>query len=200
MSDTCHELLLRLAGRLPDDVLWRFRDWAATDAVLVLARALPRTLLHDRIGLTDHEQRLLADALVPHGADRSAISSVKGLDELPDPRYTFSPESPERVSMGDPATVVLGATLRGRLGVGEVRSTWRLGEGEARRVILVAATTEPARLAAELQRVLRALGEHDPCVEVLPAGMDLPPYHRAALAASELVCTGAEADGHLVPV
>ena len=41
MSDTCHELLLRLAGRLPDDLLWRFRDWAATDAVVVLARVLP---------------------------------------------------------------------------------------------------------------------------------------------------------------
>ncbi|MFD7652681.1 hypothetical protein ACFV4N_01720 [Actinosynnema sp. NPDC059797] len=200
MSDTCHELLLRLAGRLPDDVLWRFRDWAATDAIAVLARALPRTLLHDRVGLTDHEQRLLADALVPHGADRAAISSVKGLDEVPDPGYTFSPESPDRVLMGDSATVVLGATLRGRPGVGEVRSSWRLGGDEPRRLVLVAATSGFARLTGELQRVLRALGEHDPCVEVLPAGLDLPPYHRAALAASELVCTGAEADGHLVPV
>ncbi|RKT52104.1 hypothetical protein [Saccharothrix australiensis] len=200
MSDTVHELLLRLAGRLPDDVLWRFRDWAASDAVAVLARALPRTLLHDRLGLTDREQRLLVEGLLPHGADLSAISSVKGLDEEPDPRYTFTPESPERVVMGDPATVVLGATLRGRLGVGEVRSTWRHGEGEVRRVILVTATSEHARLASELQRVLRALGEHDPCVEVLPADLDLPPYHRVALAASELVCTGAEADGHLVPV
>ncbi|QFZ16286.1 hypothetical protein [Saccharothrix syringae] len=200
MSDTCHELLLRLAGRLPDDVLWRFRDWAATDAVVVLARVLPRTLLHDRIGLTDHEQRLLADALVPHGADRALLSSVKGLDELPDPGYTFSPEFPDRVTMGDSATVVLGATLRGRPGVGEVRSAWRLGGGEPRRLVLVAATSGCARLAGELQRVLRALGEHDPCVEVLPAGLDLPPYHRAALAVSELVCAGAEADGHLVPV
>ncbi|GAA3460262.1 hypothetical protein ACFFSW_18955 [Saccharothrix longispora] len=200
MSDTCHELLLRLAGRLPDDVLWRFRDWAATDAILVLARTLPRTLLHDRIGLTDREQALLVDALVPHGADRSAISSVRGLDEPPDTGYTFTPESPDRVLMGDSATVVLGATLRGRPGVGEVRSSWRLGGGDARRLILVAATSGYARLAGELQRVLRALGEHDPCVEVLPAGLDLPPYHRAALAASELVCTGAEADGHLVPV
>ena len=33
MSDTCHELLLRLAGRLPDDLLWRYRDWAASDAI-----------------------------------------------------------------------------------------------------------------------------------------------------------------------
>lgn len=102
--------------------------------------------------------------------------------------------------MGDSATVVLGATLRGRLGVGEVRSSWRLGEGEPRRLILVTASTGEARLTGELQRVLRALGEHDPCVEVLPAGLDLPPYHRAALAASELVCAGADADGHLVPV
>ena len=200
MSDTLHELLLRLAGRLPDDVLWRFRDWAATDAVVVLARALPRTLLHDRIGLTDYEQRLLVESLVPHGADLSTLSSVKGLDEEPDPGYTFTPESPERVPMGDSATVVLGATLRGRLGVGEVRSTWRQGGGVTRRLILVTATTEHARLAGELQRVLRALGEHDPCVEVLPAGHDLPSYHRAALTESELVCAGAEADGHLVPV
>ncbi|MFC6088140.1 hypothetical protein [Saccharothrix lopnurensis] len=200
MSDTCHELLLRLAGRLPDEVLWRFRDWAATDGILVLARVLPRTLLHDRVGLTDQEQRLLVDALVPHGADRSAISSIRGLDELPDPGYTFSPESPDRVSMGDSATVVLGATLRGRPGVGEVRASWRLGGNGPRRLVLVTATSGFARLAGELQRVLRALGEHDPCVEVLPAGLDLSPYHRAALEASELVCTGAEADGHLVPV
>jgi len=200
MSDTLHELLLRLAGRLPDDVLWRFRDWAATDAIAVLARALPRTLLHDRIGLTDHEQRLLADGLVPHGGDLSAISSVKGLDEEPEPGYTFTPEPPERVLMGDSATAVLGATLRGRPGVGEVRTTWRHGGDGAGKVVLVTATSGHARLAGELQRVLRALGEHDPRVEVLPAGGDLPPYHRAALAASELVCTGAEADGHLVPV
>ncbi|MEU5693532.1 hypothetical protein [Actinosynnema sp. NPDC020468] len=200
MSDTIHELLLRLAGRLPDDVLWRFRDWAASDAVVVLARALPRTLLHDRIGLTDYEQQLLGDALIPHGADRGLISSVRGLDELPEPDYTFTPESPNRVSMGDSATVVLGATLRGRPGVGEVRSAWRQRGGESRRVILVTASSGHTRLTGELQRVLRALGDHDPCVEVLPGDEDLPPYHRAALAASELVCTGAEADGHLVPV
>jgi hypothetical protein len=182
MSDTewaVHELLLRLAGRLPDDILWRFRDWAASDAVVVLARALPRALLHGRVGLTDLEQGLLADAVL-----------------------SFTTESPDRVPMGDSATAVLSATLRGRLGVGEVRSVWRQGSGDvaAKRIMLVAATTGHARLAGEVQRVLRALGEHDPCVEVLPLGMDMPPYHRAALAASELVCTGAEADGHLVPV
>lgn len=198
MSDTCHELLLRLAGRLPDEILWRYRDWAASDAYAVLARSLPRTLLHDRIALTDHELGLLHDGLVPYGADPGAISCVKGVDELAHTDYTFTPESPDRVPMGDSATVVLGATLRGRHGVGEVRSCWRVGQGEARRVILVSATTGHARLTGELQRVLRALGEHDPCVEVMASGMDLPPYHRAALTASELVCAGAESEEHLV--
>jgi hypothetical protein len=205
MSDTewaCHELLLRLAGRLPDDILWRFRDWAATDAVVVLARALPRALLHDRIGLTDLEMNLLADAVLSNGADRAMLSSVEGVDELPESRYTFTAESPDRVSMGDSATAVLGATLRGRQGVGEVRSTWRQGGADevTRRIVLIAATTGHARLTGEVQRVLRALGEHDPCVEVVPLGMELPPYHQAALAASEPICTGAEVDGHLVPV
>ena len=205
MSDTewaCHELLLRLAGRLPDDILWRFRDWAATDAVVVLARALPRALLHDRIGLTDLEMNLLADAVLSNGADRAMLSSVEGVDELPESRYTFTAESPDRVSMGDSATAVLGATLRGRQGVGEVRTSWRQGGEDqvARRIVLIAATTGHARLTGEVQRVLRALGEHDPCVEVVPLGMELPSYHQAALAASEPVCTGAEVDGHLVPV
>ncbi|PRY46173.1 hypothetical protein [Umezawaea tangerina] len=205
MSDTewaCHELLLRLAGRLPDDLLWRFRDWAATDGVVVLARALPRALLHDRIGLTDLEHGLLADAVLSNGADRAMLSSVEGVDELPESDYTFTAESPDRVSMGDSATAVLGATLRGRQGVGEVRSSWRQGGADpvARRIMLIAATTGHARLTGEVQRVLRALGEHDPCVEVVPLGMELPPYHRAALAASEPICTGAEVDGHLVPV
>lgn len=205
MSDTewaCHELLLRLAGRLPDDILWRFRDWAATDAVVVLARALPRALLHDRIGLTDLEMNLLADAVLSNGADRAMLSSVEGVDELSESRYTFTAESPDRVSMGDSATAVLGATLRGRQGVGEVRSSWRQGGGDqvARRIVLIAATAGHARLTGEVQRVLRALGEHDPCVEVVPLGMELPPYHQAALAASEPICTGAEVDGHLVPV
>ncbi|KAA2262246.1 hypothetical protein F0L68_13235 [Solihabitans fulvus] len=198
-----HELLLRLAGRLPDAQLWRFRDWLAGGALVVLARAVPRALLHDRIAVTAAEHRLLADAFLPHGGDLGQVSSVPGLDELADPDYTFTPESPDRVPMGDSATVVLGATLRGRQGVGEVRSCWRLGGSgvrEARRIVLVGAAEEPSRLAGELQRVLRALGEHEPCVEVVPPGIDLPPYHRAALAASELVCTGAaDTEGHLVP-
>jgi hypothetical protein len=40
--------------------------------------------------------------------------------------------------------------------------------------------------------VQRAVGESDPCVEVLPQGFAPLPYHRAAVAASELLCVGAD--------
>jgi hypothetical protein len=53
-------------------------------------------------------------------------------------------------------------------------------------------------LTGELQRVLRVLGDEEPSVEVIPPRFDLPGYHRAALADSELVCVGAVAGTRLV--
>lgn len=198
----CHELLFRLAGRLSDVQLWRFRDWLSVGSFVMLARVLPRALLHDRVALTEREHALLEHALLPHGADQGLVSSVVGVDELPDTDYTFSSESPDRVAMGDSASVVLGAALRGRPEVGEVRECWRFGRpGDVtRRVVLVNAYSGIARLTGELQGMLRALGEHEPCAEVIPPGIELPPYHRAALAASELVCVGAaNTEGRTVP-
>lgn len=182
-----HELLLRLAGRLSDAQLWRFRDWLASGALPVLGRALPRALLHDRVGLTAEEHGLLRGI----GADPALTSSVLGIAAVPEPAYTFTGESAEAAA-GDPAGVVLGATLRGREGLGEVRCAWRhAADGSTHRVVLVSAVSEHHKLAGELQRMLRALGEHEPCVEVLAPDFDLPSYHRAALDVSELLCFGA---------
>lgn len=198
-----HELLLWLADRLPDQQLWRLRDWLASGARGSLARILPRTLLRDRMAITEHERALLTVALHGAGADAGLISSIPGLDEPLPLRYTFTPESPDRVDMGDSTAAVLGATLRGRQEVGEVRGCWRhdhSGAGGAKRIILVSASAGYPQLAGELQRVLRALGEHEPCVEVLPPGIELPSYHQEALGASELVCAGAAAPaGQLAP-
>jgi hypothetical protein len=183
-----HKLLLRLAGRLSDDQLWRFRDWLASGALPVLGRALPRALLHDRIGLTVEEHGLLHAI----GADAGLTSSVLGLDEVPAHRYIFTSEFPGQAAVGDSVGVVLGATLRGRVGLGDVRCSWRQAPDEAaRRVVLASVTLDHHRLTGELQRMLRALGEHEPCVEVLPQSFELSPYHLAALETSELLCSGA---------
>ncbi|WP_016696650.1 hypothetical protein [Actinoalloteichus spitiensis] len=199
MRDLRHELLLRLAGRLPDRQLWRFRDWLAGDADAVLARMLPRALAHGRLGLTDHEHELLTEGFLPAGADPVLVAAIPALPEEPEPVHVFgvSPAAvsdvPVEVPHGaDSTPVVLGAMLRGRAGIREVRFTWRAPAtgGRPGRVLLVSAESERISLTAELQRVLRALGEREPRVEVVPPSMTLTAYHRAAWVGSEPVVTG----------
>ena len=196
-SVSCHELLLRLAGRLPDRQLWRFRDWLAAGALDALAGTLPLTLLRERVGVTAQESMLLNAALVDAGADPGQLNAIQWVDEVGDLGYTFSPESPEWVNTGDSVAVVLGAVLHGRPEVVDVRGSWRRHRsgvgGSATRVVLVTATADCARLTGELQRVLRALGNYEPGVEVLPEGGDVPRYQEAALAASEPLVPGVTA-------
>lgn len=196
MSETdlrCHELLLRLAGHLPDRHLWRYRDWLAGGAHDVLARALPNTLMRERIALSDADHRFLSELLLPLGANPAAVHAVlPGPDQVRN-RYTFTAENSDG-SKGDAEMLVLGATLRGRQGVREVRSSWRrtAGEDGLKRVLVVTATADFVGLTGEIQRILRALGEAEPRVEVLPPDMSPTPYHQAALAESTLICAGAD--------
>ena len=187
----CHELLLRLAGRVPDEHLWRFRDWLAGGAADVMARALPSLLVRERVGLGETDHRRLADTLLPLGADPGVVHAILPSEYVAD-HHTFTAESPID-GKGDSEVLVLGATLRGRAGIGEVRSTWRkTGGTRLKRVVLVTASADHIALTGEIQRILRALGEHEPCVEVLPHDLDLTPYHHAALADSVLVCSGSD--------
>ncbi|WP_020669675.1 hypothetical protein [Amycolatopsis nigrescens] len=196
----CHELLLRLAGRLPDRLLWRFRDWLGEGAMSTLARTLPRSLLKHSIDLDQPEYRLLVAGLVPHGADWHQVSSTLGVDDITQTGYTFTRSAPEWVNSVDSVSVLIHATLRGRPDVGEVRESWRhggvSGEREAKRVLLITALSSMPRLTGELQRVMRVLGDEEPSVEVMPPRFELPGYHQAALANSELVCVGAVDTGH----
>ena len=195
-SASCHELLLKLAGRLPDRQLWRFRDWLAAGALDAVAGALPLTLLRERVAITPQESVLLNAALVDAGADPGHLNAVPWVDELGDLDYTFTSESPEWVSAGDSVAVVLGAVLQGRPELMDVRGSWRRhrsGTGPVSRVVLVTATANCAPLTGELQRVLRALGTYEPGVEVLPDGMAPPPYHQAAITASEPLLPGVTA-------
>ncbi|MFD9888206.1 hypothetical protein [Amycolatopsis sp. NPDC058986] len=200
IEQATHELLLRLAGRLPDQLLWRFRDWLGEGAMGTLARTLPRSLLKHRIDLDQTEYRLLVAGLIPHGADWHQVSSTLGVDDVTETRYTFTQSAPEWVNSVDSVSVLMHATLRGRPDVGEVRQSWRhldvVGETGTKRVLLVTALSGLPRLTGELQRVLRVLGDEEPSVEVIPPRFDLPGYHRAALASSELVCLGAVGTGN----
>ena len=64
-----HELLVRLAGRLPDDVSWRLRDWVAAGAADSVAALLPRALLSPQ-ALQPAQSRQQASVWVAGAVDR----------------------------------------------------------------------------------------------------------------------------------
>src|SRR4030088_2369536 len=109
IEQASHELLLRLAGRLPDQLLWRFRDWLGEGAMTTLARTLPRSLLKHRIDLDQSEYRLLVAGLIPHGADWHQVSSALGVDEPIETRYTFTTGAPKWANSVDSVSVLLHA-------------------------------------------------------------------------------------------
>lgn len=179
----CHELLVRLAGRLPDRLLWRLREWLATGADAVVAATLPRALLRHRVGLTDAERDLLEIAVADRGAPRRVLDAILTVTVPDEPEPLFRPADDL-----DAATLSLLAVTRGDDGCVELRQALRIdGRREQQRVVLARTTgRRPWVLAATLGRLLRAHGDREPCVEVLTTG-EPTAYHRAALTGSTLL-------------
>lgn len=192
----CHDLLVRLAGRLPDRLLWRLREWLATGGEAEVATLLPRALLRHRVELSEAERDLLEEAVAERGAPRRLLDAVLTVSVPEERAPTFEPGPADP----DLAALSLLAVVRGDDGCVELRQalrtesgrieSGRTGAGRPQRVVLVRALgARPWVLAATLQRLLRVHGDPTPCVEVLSdsASSDPPAYHRAALAASTVL-------------
>jgi hypothetical protein len=181
----CHDLLVALAGRVPDRALWRLRDWLEADAVVALRTALPRTLLRHRVGVTETERALLREALTGWGGPVRLADAVLHTDLAPEPTATFTEPG---TSGWDAADLVLRALLPTVGDVGEVRRAWRSSTtGAPVRVVLVSAAGDLPALTGAVQRALRAHGGTVPGVEVIGAGTVTTAYHRVALAASDVL-------------
>lgn len=193
--DACHELLLLLAGRLPDDVTWRLRDWLADDADhgrAAVATTLPRALLRNRVGVTDDERSLLVTAIGDdEGNVRRTVGAVLPVAIAERPAFEFR-AAPER---WDVAQLAVLAVVRGTRGVQEVVRSVRTGPFGERTVHVVLGGDRPWALTGTLQRLLRAHGERTPCVEVLPVDLEPPPYHKAAIVGSAPVWSSAATVG-----
>lgn len=178
-DQACHDLLVRLAGRLPDDLLWRMRDWLADGGRSALSATLPRELLRHRVGLSEDERDLLVAAVGEWGASRRLLDAVLpalAADDLP---VAFeAPDGP------DQAALSVLAVVRGHPGCVELRHAWRTGARDRQRVVVVSGGERPWVLTGTLQRVLRAQGDRTPCVEVLPPHGEPPAYHQAAIIGS----------------
>lgn len=186
----CHDLLVRLAGRLPDRLLWRLREWLATGGHAVVGALLPRALLRHRVGLTDDERELLEAAVGDRGAPRRLLDAILTVGSPDEPDAVFRPAPAEP----DPAALSLLAVVRGDGGCVDVRQALRVDGRREQRVVLVRADGDrPWALAGTMARLLRGHGDPTPCVEVLPEDGDPPAYHRAALAGSAELWRRAEA-------
>ncbi len=183
-----HELLLALAGRLPDGVLWRLRDWLAAGATIPVGAVLARELLRGRIALTDAERDLLAASAGRWGAPVRLLEAVLPLDAPASSDAVF--RAPADV---DTAALSALAVVRGHAGAVGLHLAVRSGPGPEQRVLLVHGGTEPWTLTGTLQRVLRAHGDRTPCVEVLPAHGEPSAYHRAAIIGGASLWTAADA-------
>ncbi len=175
-----HDLLVALAGRLPDDVLWRLRDWLAAQSYGPLGAMLPRELLRHRLGLTDAERELLVASAGEWGASRRVLEAVLPQDAPHVADVVFR----NRADGLDAAALSVLGVVRGHPGSVELRQAWRTGLGREQRVVVVHGGERPWALAATLGRVLRAHGDRTPCVEVLPAHGEPPSYHQAAIIGS----------------
>jgi hypothetical protein len=176
-EQACHELLVRLAGRLPDDLLWRLRDWLAAGSRATLGATLPRELLRHRVGLTDAERELLEASVGGWGASRHLLDAVLPTDPSEQPMATFR-DSDQGL---DAAALSVLAVVRGHPGCTELHEAWRISGRRDQRVVVVRGGERPWQLTGTLQRVLRAHGDRTPCVEVLPSHGEPPDYHRAVI-------------------
>jgi hypothetical protein len=174
-AHAAHELLLRLAGRLPGTLVWRLRDWLATGGHASVAAVLPRELLRRRVGLTDAERDLLVGSAGAWGAKPRLLDAVLPLPAPEEPPVLFTPDP-----VLDTAALAALAIVRSHPGAGELHQARRGGQ----RVLVVFGGESPWLLTGTLQRLLRAHGDRTPCVEVLPTPEPLTAYHRAAVSGS----------------
>jgi hypothetical protein len=186
----CHDLLVRLAGRLPDRLIWRLRDWLAAGGHAALVRSLPKALLRHRIGLTDAERELMEACLPRWGATPRLLDAVLPAAEPAEVTATFRAELGPGEACADVASssgwrdsvdLALAAVVRGHPGAKELRRSWRMDRNRPQRLVLAHVTEDLPALTGTLQRLLRAHGDLTPCVEVVSPPLALPPYHRLAL-------------------
>ncbi|WP_194893000.1 hypothetical protein [Catenulispora pinisilvae] len=221
LSEHCHEMLLRLAGRIADKALADARSLLAAEGPTAPAPLIARAVADARATLTPEDHALLLRSLAEAGADSAVLDGVATEPGVPAPAFLFAPapmsvlrEIGERVSASLDLTFGSDAMLSGDLtdaldeaaeaaadeikGLVGLWRTWRFapdgGDDPApRRVYLaeVRPDTAPWTAAAELQQVLTAHGETDPQVETFASWRPVPPYQAQARSYSALLWAAA---------
>ncbi|RKR86854.1 hypothetical protein BDK92_1122 [Micromonospora pisi] len=223
-----HQLLLRMSGRLPDELIAACRRWLVEGEFVETAQAVVFAALAGRIVVAEAEAVLLSDVLRAAGEDVEALAELERSDADPHPLYGVAPVSPEVLAehgSAVPYVIDLTVPYAGPGGLDEVdaaavaamaslvdgapvRALWRVWrfppmgtqQPPARRVYLLQADDEASLpgLAAGLQDVLVVAGETHPQVEAFVDPAALPAYQRTALGFAALLWTATPAVAPLV--
>lgn len=214
-----HLLLLRMAGRLPDELVTLARGWLAGGRFAEVAQAVVFSALSGRLAMSSSDIATLEQVLSEAGEDTTALAELERLDVEVSPPYGLAPVHPGLLATeGDRIPYSMDLTVPytgpGGLDTVDVMATaavtasgtdavalWRVWRFPARhtpwpptrRIYLVQTATEDSSvlsaLAAAVQTALAAAGEVDPQVEVFADAGALPAFQRTALGFAALVWT-----------
>jgi hypothetical protein len=204
-----HEILLRVAGWLADDVLASARSRLAEGRNGEVARMLTFAGARTVLPLQDDDLDLLGDLLDDEEVDRDLLETIELAPEFPPVLWRFSETPPVddgADAPGEDDTALTAALAEGDLvsaitdepGARGLWCAWRTPVDDApypppRPVYVVEIdhdhedAADPADLAGRLQEKLSAAGMRDPQVEVLSVGEETPSYQRAARGRGKLL-------------
>ncbi|MBS2552546.1 hypothetical protein KGQ19_37395 [Catenulispora sp. NL8] len=97
MGEACHSMLLRLAGRVPDELLTLSRGWLAAHEPENLAQAIVAYCVSQQQTLPAEDAALLRWILEAAGFDPVVVDQIETTDPAIDaqPTHVFAPASPE---------------------------------------------------------------------------------------------------------
>jgi hypothetical protein len=198
----CHDMLLRLAGRLPDDLITRCRGQLAEGALGELARAVASCVQSSDVPLAGADVEVLTALLAGTGGDPSALSEVK-IDDSDPMTWRFTDNLPG-TSAEELDQAMSDALAEEEAAIGCWRA-WRVSGDDVPQdaakavfVVEVQPDADMAGITARLQERLAATGEDNPQVEVCSWDFEPPAYQRLASGFGELIWAAEEDPGMLI--
>lgn len=198
-----HELLLAMAGRIPDKSLAKVRRLLACAAVGSAITLLADLLAQTPIPLTAAE---LA-AIRTLSADPGALPGTRTVTAAPAPGFAFGSNDESGAATRDELDEALVAAAEARSGdLSGIWRAWRYvrpysaeasqGDWPSPYRVYLLRVTDPAMIQDVAAGVLGALPESaDAGIEIIATSEEPPPYQRAALSASLLLCAAVAEPG-----
>ncbi len=96
-----HDVLLRLAGWAPDEMICAARDWLARGRLVEVAQAVTFVAIADRVPMTPGDVYLLRTVLADKGIDTDVLDDVELTNTPAMPWYAMAPVHPGRDRPGE---------------------------------------------------------------------------------------------------